>query len=68
MGGWIGHRWIGNGHVLGTVLMTHSNASSTVLIMAFPVVVSIMWHKYLCFSAKMTFDSFAKANNPLKII
>lgn len=49
-------------------LVTHSNTSSTVLIMAFPAVLSIMWHKYLCSSAKMSFDSFAKANNPLKII
>jgi len=49
-------------------LMTHNNTSSTVLIMAFPAVISIMWYKYLCFSAKMTFDSFSKANNALKII
>lgn len=50
------------------ILVTHSYTSSTVLIMAFLAVMSIMWHKYLCSSAKMTFDSFAKANNPLKIV
>lgn len=47
------------------ILVTHG---CTVLIMAFLAVMSIMWHKYLCSSAKMTFDSFAKANNPLKIV
>lgn len=66
--------WVGrtqmerNGRVRSSDLMTHRNATRTLLIVAFPAVISKMGCKYLCSSARMTFDSFAKANNPLKII
>lgn len=60
----------GEGRVMfgALFLTTHSNTSKTPLIVAFPAFISITWCKYLFSSANTTFDSFAKANNPFKII